>query len=285
MDYLRGSGKIGIVVIATTLGASCLLSCHSPSQNINGDEPGVQAPGTVAKIPLLEGSLTVGTENYPYAVSIPPMWEPQRTWPIIVFLHGLGTGRGGKRHDGHGFRKMLRKATPPLPVVVVFPQCPLPHFWHEPAMQTMILQALKQTIQEFHGDEHRLYLVGHSLGGFGVWALAAAHPGIFAALVPIASSVRLPSEVPCLLDLCSSSSTTNPYLEVAQRIGRTSIWMFHGAKDPFVSVSEARQMFNTLRSLEANVRYTEYADRGHRCWKQAYAEPELLPWLLDQHQG
>ncbi len=273
-----------------TLGVSGLLSCHSPADNIKADEPPAQeppaqAPGPVSQISFLERSLTVGAENYRYTVSAPPMWHAQQTWPIIVFLHGLGKGRRGGHQGGHGFGNVLRNATPPLPVVVVFPQCPLPHVWHEPAMQTMVMEALRQTIQEFHGDEHRLYLVGHSLGGYGVWTLATAHPGMFAALVPIASSVRLPNEVSCLGQPCARDSVDNLYAAIAQKIGRTPVWMFHGAKDPLVSVSEARQMFNTLRSLGANVRYSEYADLGHRCWKRAYAEPELLPWLLDQHQG
>jgi predicted esterase len=59
--------------------------------------------------------------------------------------------------------------------------------------------------------------------------------------------------------------------------------MFHGAKDRFVPVAEARELFNTLQAQGVNVRYTEYSELGHRCWKRTYAEPELWPWLLAQH--
>ena len=285
MGRLRGSEKISLGIIMTMLAGAWLCSCHAPSEDDHKVSPPAQAARPGAELTVVDRSLDMGTERYRYTVSVPSMWNAQRTWPIIVFLHGLDKGRKEHHHGGHGFGNVLRHATPPLPVVVVLPHCLLPHVWHEPDMQTMVMQALRQAIQEFHGDEQRLYLVGHSLGGYGVWTLAAAHPGLFAALVPIGSSVRLPSAGLCQTPLCGNTSTTNLYLEVAQKIGKTPVWMFHGAKDPLVPVSDAREMFHTLQSLGANVRYTEYADLGHRCWKRAYAEPELLPWLLNQHQG
>lgn len=281
MDRLPGSANTCVLIIVTTLSASCFLSCNSPEDK-KADQPPAQAPQAEAPTSFLERSLTVGAENYRYTVSVPPTWHQKQTWPIIVFLHGLRVGHGGKRHDGHGFGKALRKRTPPVPVVIVFPQCPLPHLWHEPAMQTMVMQVLQQTMQEFHGDARRVYLIGHSLGGIGVWAIAQTHPSVFAALVPIASSVHLPNELPCGLQPCDPA-TENPYSEVAQKIGRTPVWMFHGAKDRFVPVAEARELFNTLRLQGTNVRYTEYSELGHRCWKRAYAEPGLWRWLLAQH--
>jgi pimeloyl-ACP methyl ester carboxylesterase len=108
---------------------------------------------------------------------------------------------------------------------------------------------------------------------------------VFAALAPIPSPTRFPKSAPCLLHTCTDEEVTADSHEIARKIGKTPVWIFHGAKDPVVPVDEARQMFTLLRSLGANVRYTEYADIGHRCWKQAYAEPELLPWLLNQHRG
>jgi len=34
-------------------------------------------------------------------------------------------------------------------------------------------------------DKDRIYVTGLSMGGFGTWSLAAAHPDKFAAIVPI----------------------------------------------------------------------------------------------------
>ena len=71
-------------------------------------------------------------------------------------------------------------------------------------------------------------------------------------------------------------------VETARRIGSTPVWMFHGSEDETVPVEESRKMAKALRSAKANVRYTEYAGVGHNAWDKAYAEPELIPWLLSQ---
>ena len=88
-----------------------------------------------------------------------------------------------KQQGSHGFAKMRQNAVPPFPLVAVFPQCPLPHTWNEPVMLSMVVAVLRQTLQEFHGDQRRVYLFGHSMGGVGVWALASAYPELFAAVV------------------------------------------------------------------------------------------------------
>jgi len=37
-----------------------------------------------------------------------------------------------------------------------------------------------------------------------------------------------------------------------------------------------------LQAAKAKVRYTEYPGVGHNSWDKAYAEPELVAWLLSQ---
>jgi hypothetical protein len=34
----------------------------------------------------------------------------------------------------------------------------------------------------------------------------------------------------------------------------------------------------------ANVRYTEYPGVNHNSWDRAFAEPEMMPWLLMQRR-
>jgi hypothetical protein len=40
-------------------------------------------------------------------------------------------------------------------------------------------------------------------------------------------------------------------------------------------------MYAALQAAGANVRYTEYPGVGHNSWDKAYAEPDLVPWLLN----
>ena len=43
-------------------------------------------------------------------------------------------------------------------------------------------------------------------------------------------------------------------------------------------------MVTALRAQGSSVRYTEYADLAHDTLSRAYAEPELVSWLLAQRR-
>ena len=71
-------------------------------------------------------------------------------------------------------------------------------------------------------------------------------------------------------------------VEIASRLANTPIWIFHGDADESVPVSEARQMAAALTAVKAKFKYTEYPGVGHNSWDNAYAEPDLFPWMLEQ---
>jgi predicted peptidase len=135
-------------------------------------------------------------------------------------------------------------------------------------MDEMVIKALDQTIEEFDADEKRIYLTGVSMGGYGVWHFAAAYPEKFAALVSICGG--------------SSLTTGDRFAPVAEKVGSTPAWLFHGADDPIVAVSESRQIVAALKAANGNVKYNEYAGVGHNVWLNVLAEKDLLPWLLQQ---
>jgi len=63
------------------------------------------------------------------------------------------------------------------------------------------------------------------------------------------------------------------------------VWAFHGSDDPAVPVTESRKLVEALKAAGGNVRYTEYPGIGHNSWEKAYAESDLMPWLLAQRLG
>ncbi len=50
-------------------------------------------------------------------------------------------------------------------------------------MDLMVMNALAQMIEEFSADARRVYLIGVSMGGYGVWHFASHYPGKFAAKI------------------------------------------------------------------------------------------------------
>jgi predicted peptidase len=102
------------------------------------------------------------------------------------------------------------------------------------------------------------------MGGYGSWKLAKLYPERFAAVAPI----------------CGGGDPGQ-----ADRLKDIPIWVFHGAKDPVVPLSESERMVEALKAVGGNVRFTVYPDAEHDSWTQTYDNPELYEWFLQQRRG
>jgi len=118
---------------------------------------------------------------------------------------------------------------------------------------------LDEILASYKVDRDRVYLTGLSMGGFGTWALAAAHPERFAAIVPI----------------CGGGNPAD-----AGRLKDLPIWVFHGAKDRAVPLERSEVMVNAIRKAGGSPKFTVYPEAGHDSWTGAYTDPELYKWLL-----
>jgi predicted peptidase len=194
------------------------------------------------------------------------LYEPQLDGPlpVILFLHGAGeSGSDGVLPTTVGIGPAVVREPERFPALIVFPQASRGYGWQGFNLDTAVA-ALDDVAKNFAIDEDRVYVTGISMGGYGAWQLASMHPERFAAAVPICGGVRGSHE------------------RAAQRLARMPQWIFHGDADDIIKVSESRMMVAALRNAGAPIRYTEYAGVRHNSWDRAYAEPELLPWLLAQ---
>ena len=172
-----------------------------------------------------------------------------------------------------------------FPAIIVLPQCRKDVWWQSPEMEAQALKALEQSTKAFNGDPQRTYLTGLSMGGYGSWSIASKYPNKFAALAIICGGVKIPDRLRTSLNLPAPAEGTDVYAECAKKVGKTPTWIFHGDKDPAVPVEESRQMNEALKAAGGNVKYTEYPGVNHNSWDKAYAEPELMTWLLAQKLG
>ncbi len=235
---------------------------------------------------FLDRTVTVGGLSYKYQVFVPEAWSPKQKWPIILFLHGAGErGDDGLVQTEVGMATAIRRDRSRFPSIVVMPQCLKDHWWTQSPMDEVAMASLSAATKEFHGDLTRTYLTGLSMGGYGTWYLAGKYPGRFAALVPICGGITMPERLRLQFpELAKGSYPDDPksYAAVAQKVGKTPVWIFHGAVDSVVPVTESRRMNDALRSAGGDVRYSEYPGVDHDSWNKAYAEPELLTWMLSK---
>ena len=181
-----------------------------------------------------------------------------KKWPLILFLHGAGeSGDDLSRVKKHGPAKVV--ANKELPFIIVSPQSP-GRGWNPDTLDAL----LADVIAANKVDSDRVYLTGLSMGGYGTWALAAAHPERFAAIAPI----------------CGGGDPRS-----ANRLKDLPIWVFHGAKDPTVPIAQSETMVKALKEAGADPKFTVYPEAGHDSWTVTYDNPEFYEWLLKHKRG
>ncbi|MGO8931406.1 MAG: prolyl oligopeptidase family serine peptidase [Limisphaerales bacterium] len=205
-----------------------------------------------------EARITV-TAKLDYLLFLPQGYEQSnKRWPLMLFLHGSGeSGTNLAKVKTHGPPKIV-ETKPDFPFILVSPQSPRGG-WNNDTLNAL----LDSVIRTYRVDKHRVYLTGLSMGGFGTWSLAAAHPEKFAAIVPI----------------CGGGNQAD-----AKKLATLPIWVFHGAKDPTVPVQRSREMVEAIKAAGGNVKYTEYPEAGHDSWTETYDNPALYEWLLAQER-
>ena len=238
---------------------------------------------------FLARTVIVDGVEYQYRVLVPKNRDPNKKLAVMLFLHGSGARGEDNNEQVDGFRWAIDPVKGKIDFIAVLPQCRADTFWAAQNMTDYALAALDQSVKEFNGDPNRLYLAGFSLGGYGTWQIAAAHPGKFAVLVPVAGGVvgtypvnprDRDAIIPSVGDMLDSPE---PYKEIAKAIGQTPVWAFHGEKDEAVPVEFSRTIVRALQDNGSkNVRYTEYAGDGHQIFGKAIVEPGLLEWLAEK---
>ena len=235
---------------------------------------------------FLDRTITLEGVTYKYQVFVPDNWTPKKKWPVVLFLHGSGErADDGLQQTDTGIGTAIRVDRERFPAIVVMPQCRKNLWWVEPPMGDLAIATLDAATKEFHGDTSRTYLTGLSMGGYGTWYLAQKYPGRFAALVVICGGIHPPAATlkahPELIKWAPEDGPKS-YAEAAARVGKVPVWIFHGADDEIVPVTESQRMQAAMKQIGAEVHYTEYPGVKHVSWDKAYDEPKLFPWLFSK---
>lgn len=195
-----------------------------------------------------------------YALHVPENAKKEKK-PLIIFLHGSGEkGTDIEMVKVHGPFKYLKSHT--LDAYVLAPQCPENEYWDEEVLYRLIQKVVKDN----NIDSKRIYLTGLSMGGWGAWNLAFAHPDMFAALVPIAGFVdRVP-----MIENC--------------KIGEIPTRIFHGLLDDVVDVDYSITIYKKLKPCAKDIELTIFDDANHDSWTRVFDNPEIYEWMLKQRK-
>ena len=183
---------------------------------------------------------------------------------LIVYLHG-SSGKGDDLNlitEAGGFPQYLQSGQlGTLSSYVLIPQLPQSlKGWSD--MDNGLMDMIRTVVRTYGIDTANISLTGHSMGGTGVWSIAAAHPGFFARIAPLSGSIR-----------------NTP--ENVQALKGTPVYAFVGTEDTIVKPESSIAFVDALTAAGGTAQIAEIEGADH------FAVPEcaylgdygLVEWL------
>jgi predicted esterase len=190
-----------------------------------------------------------GTEQ-PYNLFVPSAHAAGQPIPLVVVLHGKGANWRSWFAATSVCDWAEREG-----YLVASPQGRGDWFYRGPGARD-VLDVIADVERLCHVDADRIYLMGHSMGGWGTWYLGCTHPDLFAAIVPMSGFAPL--------DLLPNARHLAPLV-------------IHGEADDKVPVRFGREAVERLRELKIDHEYLEVRDRGH----ESSLISEMFPLIGD----
>lgn len=209
------------------------------------------------------------------------------SYPLIIFLHGFGERGNGTTELSHvalnGIPAYIRNGSTNMTFtwngktetfLVLCPQLSQMY----PAWQDFYIdEMIKYAKGNLRIDTNRIFLVGFSMGGGGVWFYSSDVPGHasqFAGIVPVCPTCAM--QVPC---------------NVAQ--GGPAVWAFHAVDDRTASVACTHVAIQDIANCNPRIAplKTIYPNGDHFIWNRAldightWQIPNVYEWMLNQDRS
>jgi predicted peptidase len=181
------------------------------------------------------------------------------SWPLLIYLHGAGERAWDPAEaNRYGLLRHLGVDLH-LPAIVVSPLCPPGQAWNAESL----IEFLSEVESYYDIDRSRVYAMGHSMGGYGAWALGRFAPERFAAIVILGGGGRL---------------------EEGDELVDVAVWAIHGEDDTVVLPEESVELIAALQAKGVRATHTLVPDEGHGTQEYPLSHPHVFEWLFSQHK-
>jgi predicted peptidase len=180
-----------------------------------------------------------GVGQVSYAISVPDGYRASTPAPLILVLH---PGGARSRYYGAEFaRRVVEPALRQMQAVMLAPDCS-ERAWSDAACEKTVITLIEQAMRSYNIDRKRVLVVGYSMGGRGTWYMAAQHPDLFTAAIPMAATAR--------------------GLTIEQ-LGRQPTYVIHSRDDEVVPFEPAEENAQALKMLKRDVEFEALDDFTH----------------------
>lgn len=218
-------------------------------------------------------SLVDGTDQ-PYGLYLPPGFDEQKAYPLVVMLHGAGSnhrlalrrvfGKSNANGENDVDASLYFPRWADVPYIVATPLA-RGTMGYQGVAEKDVWDMIADVKRRFKTDENRTYLTGLSMGGGGTLWLGLTRPDFWAAIAPVCPA---PPE------------GTELYLPNAAHLPTR---FFHGDADPVVPMASVNKWVEGFKSSGTHVEYDVYPGVKHDSWVNAYADGQIFRWF-DQYK-
>ncbi|MGH2622770.1 MAG: prolyl oligopeptidase family serine peptidase [Sphingobacterium sp.] len=195
--------------------------------------------------------------GYSYLLHSPDNKEYNNKKPLLVFLHGRSlSGHNLNKVKRYGVLRAIEKGRK-IDAVVIAPQTA--NGWDS----QKIINLIDEVIKTHSIDEHRIYVCGMSMGGYGTIDLLGESPERFAAAVAI----------------CGGGSA-----KFACNLTKRPLWILHGTADRVVPASESKKIYNAIKQCnsKADVTLTLISGGTHGSVENLFHQDEMYDFMFKQ---
>jgi len=203
-----------------------------------------------------------------------------KKYPVMLFFHGAGepgcTSNGGvynneaqlvhggqyfrdavdnNKFDGFLFYPQVDAGSTCSSTWGVAPYSP----WYN-----LVLNAIDSMVKYVRMDNDKVFVDGLSNGGATAWNMAATYPQRVAKVAPSAAS--------------TGATNFSDFVHIP-------IWFASGGKDTNPTPSFSQAVYDALKNIGADIRFTLYPDQGHGVWTSHWNEPDFLPFMASTHKA
>jgi poly(3-hydroxybutyrate) depolymerase len=252
--------------------ATCLFTPALPAQATAKPK----AKSTQSRIEKRTYDFKEAGKEMEYGLFVPSGYDKARKTPLVVALHGLFSNPQQILHYPG-----LTDAAEKHGCIVVAPMGYNTRGWYggrgplragsdgpknlSELSEKDVINVLEIVRKEYNVDPDRIYLMGHSMGGFGTLHLGIKHPDLWAGLAPIA---------PALTGVAAD-------LEKARHL---PVILVQGDKDILCPVAAARLLAGRMKRLDMDYEYIEVAGGDHI--GVAFENmPNVFEFLSKHHRG
>jgi predicted peptidase len=203
-----------------------------------------------------------GKADYPFWMSLPADSTLNSKPPILVFLHGRSlSGNDLELVKGYGVITEIVDGRI-IPAIVVAPQLPKGSGW-EPSKVLTVIEYIQKN---YNTDSNRLYVVGMSLGGYGVLHFVGKYPDKVAAAIA----------------LCGGGNVAD-----ACNLAKVYLWIQHGKLDKAVPFSESQVIVDAIKKCGGGdkLTFTVYDNYGHSELARCFRHDDFYEWLFSKTKG